>query len=62
MAGSCQDHGKMSLIIKNIILEFFKEDWSSVPTLIRHSLVYTVLQFWSKAQKLCHGWQVQITG
>ena len=26
------------------ILEFFEEDWSPIPTLIRHSLVYTVLQ------------------
>jgi hypothetical protein len=25
-------------------LEFFEEDWSPIPTLIRHSLVYTVLQ------------------
>ena len=25
-------------------LEFFEEDWSPLPTLIRHSLVYTALQ------------------
>jgi len=24
--------------------EFFEEDWSPLPTLIRHSLVYTALQ------------------
>jgi hypothetical protein len=27
-----------------IILEFFEEDWSPIPTLIGHSLVYTALQ------------------
>jgi hypothetical protein len=31
-------------IYSSIILEFFEEDWSPLPTLIGHTLVYTALQ------------------
>jgi hypothetical protein len=37
-------NNELFLLYNIVILEFFGEDWSPIPTLNCHSLVYTALQ------------------